>query len=115
MSTNFKVLGIIVLFIVFLSWYRYENSGTGTVVETAIESQFSSWDGSHTELVKMVKEHMHDPKSFEHVSTTFEKQTDGGLLVCMDYRGKNGFGATMLNNICAKYSVSGVLVEVVKE
>ena len=36
-----------------------------------IESQFSTWNGSHIELSRLIKDSMHDPSSYEHVETTY--------------------------------------------
>jgi hypothetical protein len=74
-------------------------------------SQFRLWDGSHSRLVKFVKENMNDPKSFEHVETTYlvistQEQLDligkgkiGDLYVHMKFRGANAFGGTILSEV----------------
>lgn len=66
-----------------------------------IDNQFSAWDGSHTALVKLVKENLNDPKSFDHENTVY---SDNGnyLTVKMTYRANNAFGALILQNITAK-------------
>lgn len=66
-----------------------------------VDAQFSVWNGSHTGLVGLIKSNLNDDKSFEHVKTTY---TDKGtyLIVKMVYRAKNGFGATILQNVTAK-------------
>lgn len=67
-----------------------------------INNQFSPWDGSHINLVKMVKEKMNNPKSFEHVETTYEnKGYKKGITVLMTYRGTNAFGAVVTNQVIA--------------
>lgn len=65
-----------------------------------IEKQFSGWDGSHIELVKLVKNNLNDPKSFEHSETKF-LEYEGGIMVFMDYRAKNGFGALIKCSVSA--------------
>lgn len=74
--------------------------------QVKIKAQFSSWDGAHRNLEKLVKEGMHDPGSYEHVSTQY---TDMGryLVVKMNFRGKNGFGALIKNTVTAKVSLDG--------
>ena len=84
-----------------------------------IRSQFSAWDGSHTELKKMVISQMNDEKSFKHISTTYRDIKDqataddvnkilkdagksnrvevGDLFVVMQFSGKNAFNATVKN------------------
>jgi hypothetical protein len=78
-----------------------------------VDSQFSLWDGSHSRLVKFVKENMNDSKSFEHVETTYliistQEQADligkgtiGDLYVYMKFRGANALGGTILSEVAA--------------
>lgn len=74
--------------------------------QVKIKSQFSSWDGAHKNLEKLIKEGMHDTGSYEHISTQY---SDMGkyLVVKTIFRGKNGFGALMKNTITAKVSLDG--------
>ena len=78
-----------------------------------IKAQFSFWDGSHTNLVAFVKERMHNPKSFEHVETTFaDGGIDYGVIVTMRYRGTNTFGAIVTNSITARVDINGNIIEI---
>lgn len=79
-----------------------------------IERSFSSWDGSHTNLVTMVKKAMNDPDSFEHDETRYWDNGDY-LVVQMSYRGKNGFGGVVRNSIRVKTSLNGQILEVVEQ
>lgn len=79
-----------------------------------IESCFSSWNGSHIRLVRLIKEAMHDPKSFKHVETRYGDRGDH-LLVHMSYRGKNAFGALVLNSVTAKCDLDGNVIEIVAQ
>lgn len=65
-----------------------------------VDSQFSPWDGSHMILVKLLKENLNDPKSFEHVETSYFIDGDD-LVVSMKYRAKNGFNATVTETVTA--------------
>ncbi len=73
--------------------------------------QFSAWDGSHSGLKRLVKDNMNDPGSFDHVETTY---SDKGsyILVQMKYRGKNGFGAKVLEMVTAKIDIDGNIISV---
>lgn len=79
-----------------------------------IKAQFSSWDGAHRNLEKLIKEGMHDPGSYEHISTQY---TDMGryLVVKTIFRGKNGFGALIKNTITARVSLSGEVQAVISQ
>lgn len=67
-----------------------------------ITSQFSLWDGSCKPLVKLVKDNMNDPKSFEHAETRYgDKGTGIGFDVYMKYRGKNAFGGVVTEEVTA--------------
>ncbi len=97
----------------------YEHPNYLTTHTIWVQSQFSAWDGSHKELVNLVKSSMNDEKSFEHINTTYRiigsesvmndvnsaLQTDGydqrvkldDILIIMEFSGKNAFNATMKN------------------
>lgn len=85
-----------------------------------LDLQFSAWDGSNTAIVKLVKQAMNDPKSFEHVETSYvHLKTDkitrdmdeelGGMLtypvkkydlfVEMTFRCKNAYGGVVKQKV----------------
>lgn len=72
---------------------------------------FSGWDGSHTELVKYVKKNMHNPKSFEHVSTTYATANDYAV-VTMTYRGTNALGAIVTEKVKAQVSYDCKVIKI---
>ena len=56
-------------------------------------------DGSHPSVVSTLKEHMHNPDSFQHVSSNYETIGKEGKHYCrivMVFRGTNTFGALVL-------------------
>jgi uncharacterized protein YhaN len=77
-----------------------------------IEKSFSGWDGSHTGLVKYVKNNLNDADSFEHVETKYFDLGDY-LIVNMRYRAKNAFGAKVLGFIKAKVDLNGNVLEII--
>jgi hypothetical protein len=79
-----------------------------------IEKAFSNWDGSHIELTKLLKKSMNDPDSYEHVSTQYFDQKDY-LIINMQYRGKNQFGAKVLGFIKAKVDLEGNVLQIIEE
>lgn len=79
-----------------------------------INKQFSSWDGSHINLKKSVKDNLKDPSSFEHVNTEYQVNNDNTLTVHMKYRGKNSFNATITEDIWVKTDLNGNILEVLK-
>jgi hypothetical protein len=78
-----------------------------------IEAQFSAWDGSHQNLTRYIKQVMNDPKSYEHVQTTY---SDFGshLVVKTQFRGKNAFGGVVLDMVKAKIALDGTILEIVE-
>ncbi len=76
-----------------------------------IESGFSAWNGSHIELTRLIKKTMNDPKSFDHVETTYGDMGEY-LLVKTTFRGKNAFGGLVVNWISAKCDLDGHVLEV---
>ncbi|MDD5749463.1 MAG: hypothetical protein PHO91_01590 [Patescibacteria group bacterium] len=79
-----------------------------------IEKQFSAWDGSHIQLTKLIKNAMNDPKSYEHVETTYWDMKNH-LIVNTTFRGKNAFGGTVKNTIKAKVSIDGENIEILEQ
>lgn len=76
-----------------------------------IDNQFSAWDGSHMDLVNLVKGNMNDPKSFEHVETKYVDNGDN-LTIFMKFRGTNAFGGKILNTVTgiADYKTSTIKI-----
>lgn len=84
-----------------------------------IRSQFSLWDGAHTDLEKLVKKQLNDEKSYEHIETTYRDISDeavrdevnnvlaesgysnrvevGDLFIQMQFSAKNAFGGVVKN------------------
>lgn len=76
-----------------------------------IEDQFSGWDGSHVKLTRYIKEHMKDPDSYDHVETRFGDKGDH-ILVVTKYRGKNSFGALVVQATTATVDFNGNILSV---
>lgn len=74
--------------------------------KSEISRQFSSWNGSHRNLVSHIKRQMNDPSSFEHVETVYWDKGNH-LIVRTTFRGKNAFGGVVLNSVTAKVSLDG--------
>ncbi len=79
-----------------------------------IEKQFSLWDGSHIGLTEVIKEGMHDPKSYKHVETVYWDMEDH-LVVQTTFRGKNAFGGVVKNIVKAKVSLDGDVLEIIDQ
>lgn len=75
---------------------------------------FSSWDGSHRNLEKIIKASMNDPQSYEHEETTYWDLNDH-LIVRTTFRGKNAFGGTVKNWVRAKMTISCDLIDVIEQ
>lgn len=73
---------------------------------------FSAWNGYNRELVRLVKIRMNDRKSFEHVNTSYTLLDDYAIVV-MEFRGKNKFGALVLNSVKAKVNYDCEVLEIV--
>lgn len=71
-----------------------------------ITGQFSAWDGSHLSLTRSVKQALNDPKSFEHIETTYGDRGEF-ILVRMKFRAKNAFGGYVVQVAEGRYSLEG--------
>lgn len=92
---------------------------TPTVTETEtreekIEKAFSTWDGSHVDLTRKIKESMNDPASYEHVETKYWDMKDH-LVVLTTFRGKNAFGGVIKNSVKAKVDLDGNVIEIMDQ
>ncbi|MCR5449765.1 MAG: PASTA domain-containing protein [Solobacterium sp.] len=96
-----------------------ENTSTSmnSEYEDWVYSQFSSWDGSHKQLTKLIKKSLNDEKSYKHIDTKFYTATDQGMvdefnkilsssgysdrmelndiLILTEFSAKNSFNATI--------------------
>ena len=79
-----------------------------------IAQQFSGWDGAHINLKTLIKNTMNDPKSFEHVKTTYKDRNDH-LIVEMHYRGKNVFGGVVTRWVFAMTDLNGNVLQILSE
>ncbi len=79
-----------------------------------VEEQFSPWNGRHLILTARIKEAMNNPKSYEHVRTTFRDDGDY-ITVQTTFRGTNSFNAIVPTTITAKCSIDGQVLEIVSQ
>jgi hypothetical protein len=79
-----------------------------------IEAGFSFWSGGHRGLTAFIKKTMNDPKSYEHVETTYADKNDY-LIVKTTFRGKNAFGGVVVNWIMAKTDLDGNVIEIIAQ
>lgn len=76
-----------------------------------IRLQFSIYDGSHSALKRYIKGNMNDPSSFEHIETNYNDKGNY-LLVQMKFRGKNSFGAKVIEMVTAKVDLEGNILSI---
>jgi len=79
-----------------------------------IEKQFSAWDGSHIKLLRLIKDSMNDPDSYEHIETKYWDMKDH-IIVNTIFRGKNAFGGVVKTTVKAKVSLDGENVEILEQ
>ena len=78
-----------------------------------VDALFSSVDGSLPGLVKLVKEQMKNPSSFEHVETSY-KDIKTKIIVKMKYRGTNSFNAVVPQEVTATADHDGNVIKIYK-
>lgn len=61
-----------------------------------------NWQKQVPAFSEAVENSMHNPASFEHVSTKFIEPTSDGSNIVMEVRGTNGFGGVVTSRIFAK-------------
>jgi hypothetical protein len=77
-----------------------------------VEKQFSSWDGSHPALSRMIKENCRNPDSYEHIETRF-RDDGSSIFVITKYRAENGFGGMSIGTVSARVDFDGNVIEIV--
>lgn len=82
---------------------------------------FSGWDGSYRPLEKLIKANMNDPKSYEHVKTTYrqvlsseKKDFKPYAIVSTTFRGKNAFGGVVTNQVNAQVDLQTLEMQIVE-
>jgi hypothetical protein len=73
----------------------------------------SAWDGSHYQLEKAIKAILNDPKSYEHVRTSYSDLGDV-IVVTTVFRAKNAFGGVITKSMTASFTFDGDFVEVIE-
>lgn len=82
--------------------------------EEIVKEQFNSWDGSNIALEKYIKTHMNDADSYEHVETRYSINKDSTLYVVTKFRGKNAFGAKVLQTVRARIDFKGNVLDILE-
>jgi len=87
----------------------------GLATMTTARGRLSQWDGSHRDVVAAIKARMNDPDSFEHVGTQLLRTDGADVIVLTTFRGKNGFGALVLNTYTATVGPDGRILSLTKD
>lgn len=67
--------------------------------------QFSRTNGAHMPTEAFIKAHMHEPDSYEHLETRFDIRsydTPSRMIVSTRFKGKDLFGAIVINTVKVK-------------
>ncbi|MDB5252849.1 MAG: VHMLp45 [Flaviaesturariibacter sp.] len=81
--------------------------------QKTIEGGFSSWDGSHKQLEKYIKDNLNDPGSYEHIKTRYWDQDDH-LVVSTEYTAKNAYGGRVRGFVKAKCALDGSVIDILE-
>jgi hypothetical protein len=100
---------IVALVVVIISNLTAAHRTREEIKNDLIERQFSTWDGSHKNLAHYIKQKMNDPDSYEHIETKYSVY-DTFIVVTTKFRGKNLFGAKVINEIQAQVDFRGIVV-----
>jgi len=109
------IVGFILIVIFIINLESDDNKVDPNSRQGKIEAQFSSWDGSHNNLEKLIKSTMNDPDSYKHIETRYGDEQDY-LIVKTTFSGKNVFGGTVKNWVKAKIDIkSGKILEIIDQ
>lgn len=104
------LIGLGVLFVVIIGACIIGGVQTEDPKEM-IESQFSSLDGSHYQLIQDTKAKLLDPDSFQHDETTYSISDTNDVFVMMQFRSKNTFGGYAQGVAVGLYSYTGTMLQ----
>ena len=76
-----------------------------------IEQQFSTWDGSHRNVVEAIKRSMKDPNSYQNTETRY-RDNGSSLTVRTTFRGTNSFGGVVPNTVIAEVDDDGNVISI---
>jgi len=76
-----------------------------------IRRQFSSWDGSHKNVVDAYLKLMYDPSSFDHIETSWVDNGDD-ISVLMRCRARNRLGGLIIVTVSAKVNIDGKVLSI---
>lgn len=126
-----QLIGLILIVLIFLIFSHFNSKKehdpepakhkktAQRIRQERIDSQFSSWDGSHKNLTTLIKENMHNPDSFQHVKTYRYDKSEyekGDILhIRTVYRGTNAFNAIVTNSIEADVDYDGNIVAITRQ
>lgn len=124
-KTGCLVILVVIIFLGFLVSLAENDSGSSNVSDSNVEKlespeeikkekikkQFSSWDGSHIKLTRLIKQNLKDPDSYEFIDGTFQEVGDN-LILNQTYRAKNSFGGYNVETVEALASIeSGDIIQ----
>jgi hypothetical protein len=112
------ILTVLLIIIVSIAAITCENEPEKPLTKKEIHNKniqklFSGWDGSHIKLSEKIKKSLNDPKSYEHIETTY-RDMDSFLIVNTTFTAKNGFGGTLKREVTVVSDTLGNITEVVK-
>lgn len=111
------LFSFILLIVILISTGESKEKPAPTAAEKhkqKVEALFSSWNGSHKKLEKLIKLNLNDPSSYEHVQTLYWDEQDS-VIVKTTIRAKNGFGAIMTTSYRAVSDLQGNLRSISQE
>ena len=84
---------------------------TGRIIDDFNKEFVSSYDGECRPLVILIKSKMNDESSYEHEKTVVNYIGNNKFQVVTQFRGKNAFGAKVLNEITATIDKDGNILD----
>ena len=112
------ILFILVMIVFSIAAITCENEPEKPLTKKEIHEQniqklFSGWDGSHIKLTEKIKQSLNDPKSYEHIETTY-RDLDSFLIINTTFTAKNAFGGTLKKEVSVVSDTLGNITDVIK-
>jgi hypothetical protein len=100
------VIGSALLMFLIIANLR-SDTGASSYNSPISQSEYAlHFNSKYSSLADLVKERLHDPKSFEFEKSDYTDNKDGTLAIIMTYRAKNGFGAVRTQRASAELDLN---------
>ena len=109
------IITVVIFILLFVKCVFSDDEPKKLTHKEQIESLFAGEppNGFHIGTVNFVSSKLKDPKSFDHLSTSYF-ELNNELFITMEFTAKNSFGGNVRSEVMVKGDTLGNVIEVIK-